>query len=72
MTQTVDLAGNTLKVDGVSGGIQSSTTGTATGFTAGTGTAVNDVSTFTGGTGTTAYRISDIVLALKNAGILAA
>jgi hypothetical protein len=52
--------------------VQPSGTGTSTGFTAGSGTAVQDVSTFTGGTGSTAYRISDIVLALKNLGLLAA
>lgn len=52
--------------------VQPATTGTAVGFTAGAGTAVQDVSTFTGGTGATAYRISDIVLALKQVGILAA
>jgi len=46
--------------------------GTAAGFTAGTGTAVNDASTFTGNTGSTAYRISDIVRALKLCGIMAA
>jgi hypothetical protein len=51
-------------------GVQS-TTGTATGFTAGGGTAVTDSSTFTGGSGATAYRISDVVLALKNLGWLA-
>lgn len=45
-------------------------TGTATGFTAGAGTAVKDDSTFTGGVGSTAYRISDIVRGLKNAGYL--
>lgn len=50
---------------------QPSTTGTNTGFTAGAGTAVNDQSTFTGGTGTRAYRISDIVLALKQIGAMA-
>lgn len=50
---------------------QQATTGTATGFTAGSNVAVQDVSTFTGGVGSTAYRISDIVLALKNLGILA-
>lgn len=52
--------------------VQQATTGTATGFTAGSGTAVNDDSTFTGGSGSKAYRISDLVLALKNYGILAA
>lgn len=51
---------------------QPSTTGTATGFTAGTGTAVREDSTFTGGTGTKAYRISDIVKALKDLGLMAA
>lgn len=51
--------------------VQPSTTGTATGFTPGSGVAVQDVSTFTGGLGSTAYRISDIVLALKQLGILA-
>lgn len=50
---------------------QQSGTGTATGFTAGSGTAVNDASTFTGAVGSTAYRISDIVKALKNLGLLA-
>lgn len=50
---------------------QQATTGTTTGFTAGTNVAVQDVSTFTGGVGATAYRISDIVLALKNLGLLA-
>jgi sugar lactone lactonase YvrE len=45
-------------------------TGEATGFTAGTGTAVNDVSTFTGNLGTTAYRINDVVKALKQLGLL--
>lgn len=51
--------------------VQPSTTGTSTGFTAGAGTNVTDQSTFTGGTGSTAYRISDIVLALKSVGLLA-
>lgn len=51
---------------------QQATTGTTTGFTAGAGTAVQDVSTFTGNSGTKAYTIGDIVLALKNYGLLAA
>ena len=52
--------------------VQQATTGTATGFTANSGTTVRDDSTFTGGSGTKAYRVSDIVLALKNLGLLAA
>ena len=51
---------------------QYSTTGTASGFTAGAGTAVKDDSTFTGNTGATAYRISDVIRALKLCGIMAA
>jgi len=51
---------------------QQSTTGTTTGFVAGSGTAANDDSTYTGGNGTAAYTVGDIVLALKNLGILAA
>lgn len=50
---------------------QPSGTGETTGFTAGTGTAVNDDSTFTGNLGTTAYRINDVVKALKQLGLLA-
>ena len=52
--------------------IQQATTGTTTGFTAGSGTSARDDSTFTGGSGTKAYTIGDIVLALKNLGLLAA
>jgi len=51
---------------------QQSTTGTSAGFTAGSTGAVFNDSTFTGNTGTTAYRIGDVVLALKNVGILKA
>lgn len=51
--------------------IQQAGTGTTAGFTAGTGTAVRDDSTFTGNVGSTAYRISDVVKALKNYGLLA-
>jgi len=46
-------------------------TGETVGFTTGAGTAVKDDSTFTGNVGSTAYRISDIVKALKNTGLLA-
>jgi hypothetical protein len=50
---------------------QASGTGETSGFTAGSGTAVKDDSTFTGNVGSTAYRISDIVKALKGAKLLA-
>lgn len=50
---------------------QPSSTGETTGFTAGTGTGVNDDSTFTGNVGSTAYRISDVVKHLKNLGLIA-
>lgn len=52
--------------------IQQATTGTTTGFTAGSGTASKSDSTFTGNTGTAAYTVGDIVRALKNLGFLAA
>lgn len=66
------LSGNSVGLFGATPVGQQSTTGTTTGFTAGTGTAANDDSTFTGNTGSTAYTVGDIVLALKNIGILAA
>lgn len=50
---------------------QQSGTGETVGFTAGAGTNVTDQSTFTGNVGSAAYRISDVVKALKNIGILA-
>lgn len=50
--------------------VQQSTTGTTTGFTAGSGTTARDDSTFAGGSGT-AYTIGDIVKALKAQGLLA-
>lgn len=56
---------------GASAVVQPSGTGETTGFTAGSGTAVNDDSTFTGNIGSTAYRINDIVKALKQLGLLA-
>lgn len=51
--------------------VQPSTTGTTVGFTAGAGTNVTDASTFTGNVGSTAYRVSDIVKALKDLGLIA-
>jgi len=51
---------------------QQAGTGLTTGFTAGSGTAANDDSTYTGNSGTKAYTVGDIVLALKNYGLLAA
>jgi hypothetical protein len=50
---------------------QHTATGETTGFVAGGGTAVTDASTFTGNVGTKAYRISDVVKALKNLGLMA-
>jgi hypothetical protein len=52
--------------------VQPATTGTTTGFTAGSGTAMNSASTSTGGTGSSAYTFGDVVLALKQIGLMAA
>lgn len=62
---------DTVAFYGVTPTAQQNTTGTATGFTAGTGTPVLELSTFTGGVGTRAYNISDIVRALKTLGLIA-
>jgi hypothetical protein len=50
---------------------QQSTTGTVLGGSSGSGGTVRVGSTFTGNSGSTAYMIGDIVLALKNLGLLA-
>ena len=55
---------------GVTAVVQPATTGTVTGFTAGASTATKVDSTYTGGVGSTAYTTSDIVLALKQTGLL--
>lgn len=52
--------------------VQPNTTGTTTGFTAGSGTAASSASTYTGNTGSTAYTVGDIVNALKKVGLMAA
>jgi len=51
--------------------LKQSGTGETVGFTTGSGMAVKDDSTFTGNVGSTAYRLSDVVKALKNFGLLA-
>jgi hypothetical protein len=51
---------------------QYATTGTATGYTGGGGTALTHTDTFTGNTGSTAYTIGDVVRALKLVGLIAA
>lgn len=70
----VDVSADNLKkisLGNILASNEQSTTGTTTGFTAGSGTAVNDDSTFTGDLGATAYTIGDVVRALKTVGILA-
>lgn len=63
-TETLGAYGNT-------GIAQYATTGTTTGFTAGSGTASKSDSTFTGNTGSTAYTVGDVVRALKLLGLIA-
>ena len=68
----LEILGNKFALFGSTPVIQQNGTGETTGFVAGSGTGVNDDSTFTGNVGSTAYRISDVVKALKNYGLLAA
>lgn len=56
---------------GTAGVNQYATTGTTTGFTAGSGTTAKSDSTFTGNTGSTAYTVGDLVKALKLLGLIA-
>lgn len=67
-----DAATDTVGFYGATKVAQPATTGTTTGFTAGSGTAARADSTFTGNTGTAAYTVGDIVKALKDLGLLAA
>ena len=78
--ENVEITGNagigsaatdTVGFYGVTKVVQPATTGTVTGFTAGSGTAAKDDSTYTGNTGSTAYTVGDIVKALKDLGLLA-
>ena len=66
---TLEVTGN-CGFYGESAVAQYATEGTTTGFTAGSGTAAKDDSTFTGNTGTKAYTVGDIVLALKGLGLI--
>lgn len=50
---------------------QPTAVGDSAGISAGAGTAVDHLATFVSGVGTTAYRIGDIIRALKNLGIIA-
>lgn len=50
--------------------VQPATTGTTTGFTASSGTAMNSASTSTGGVGSIAYTFGDVVKNLKALGLL--
>jgi len=68
---TANATAGTMAFFGSTPVIQQAGTGETTGFTAGSGTAVNDDSTLSGNVGTAAYTISDIVKALKNYGLLA-
>jgi len=68
----IGKSGGSIGFFGATAVAQQSTTGTTTGFTAGSGTGAKSDSTYTGNSGSTAYTVGDVVLALKNLGFLAA
>ncbi len=69
-TQIATAATQKLGFYGATAVVQQNTTGTVTGFTAGTGTAANSDSTYTGDTGSLAYTVGDVVRAMKKYGLL--
>lgn len=71
LENTVNFNGSSIGFYGGSAVSQPSAHGTTTGFTAGSGTAMNSASTSTGGSGASAYTFGDVVLALKQLGLIA-
>lgn len=67
----ISRSGGKVGFFGATAVVRQNGTGETAGFSANIGTAVKDDSTFTGNVGATAYRINDIVKALKNYGLLA-
>jgi hypothetical protein len=68
----VTMNGNKLGFFGTTAVVQPSTTGTTAGYTQNlSANTVFNESTFTGGIGASAYTISDVVLALKQLGVMA-
>ncbi len=70
-TDVLRASGSGIGFFGATIAAQPATTGELTGFTAGSGTAVKDDSTFTGDIGTKAYTLGDIVAHLKTLGLIA-